>query len=130
MTDGAVAAARAYYRALDDHDYDALAALLAPEFVHDRPDLTLEGRERFVAFMREERPQTDTTHRIDAVYRTAERDGDGAAERTDDEPTGGETTDVAARGRLLTADGERITGFVDAFTVVDGDLVRVDTFTN
>lgn len=112
MSETAVERAREYYRALDEHDYDALAGVLAPSFVHDRPDLTLEGRDRFVQFMREERPQKDTTHRIDGIYR-----------RTDD------SGEVVARGRLLSADGERITGFVDVFSF-DGDRVtRIDTYT-
>jgi ketosteroid isomerase-like protein len=103
--------AQLYYRALDDHAYDDLIALLAPEFVHDRPDMTLEGRERFVEFMREERPMTDTSHPVDAVF----------------ESEGG---DVAVRGRLLDPDGDRITGFVDVFTF-DGnsEIERIDTFT-
>lgn len=90
---------RAFYRALDDHDYDRLSSLLAPAFVHRRPDRTLAGRERFVRFMREERPNDWTSHPIDAIY----RDGDG---------------ELAARGRLLDADGEGIVAFVDVF--VDG----------
>ena len=112
MSDGPVALARTYYRALDEHEYETLAELLAEEFVHDRPDMTLDGADRFVEFMREERPQTDTTHRVDDVF-------------TDDD--GGE---VAIRGRLLTADGNSITGFVDVFTVGDGGLHRIETYTN
>lgn len=103
--------ARSYYRALDDHDYDDLAALLAPEFVHDRPDMTLEGRDRFVQFMREERPMTDTSHPVDAVFES-------------------DAGDVAVRGRLLDADGTRLVTFVDVFAF-DGsnDIQRIDTFT-
>lgn len=102
--------ARAYYRAIDGDDYDLLSALLSEEFVHDRPDRTIEGRDRFVRFMRAERPQTDTTHPIDGVYR---RDDGG----------------VAVRGRLLDADGDRIVGFVDVFEF-DGDRVRrIETYT-
>lgn len=66
--DRPAARARAYYRALDEGDYEALADLLAPGFVQERPDLTLEGRERFVRFVREERPRRDTSHAVDAVY--------------------------------------------------------------
>ncbi|WP_123536795.1 nuclear transport factor 2 family protein [Halosimplex salinum] len=121
MSDRAVERARAYYRALDDHDYDALADLLADGFVHDRPDLTLDGCERFVAFMREERPQKDTTHRVEAVYRVHED------ERGYERETGGA---VAVRGRLLDADGEQITAFVDVFTVGDPGLERIDTYTH
>ncbi|MBX0286926.1 nuclear transport factor 2 family protein [Haloarcula salinisoli] len=102
--------ARAYYRAIDDGDYDLLGALLTEAFVHDRPDRTIEGRERFVQFMREERPQTDTTHPVDTVF-------------TDD-------SSVAVRGRLLDADGEPIVGFVDVFTFAAGRIDRIQTYTH
>lgn len=105
---GRVARARAYYRAIDDDEYDLLAALLTEEFVHERPDRTIEGRERFVQFMREERPATDTSHPIDGVYAA---DGDPPPE-------------VAVRGRLLASDGTEITGFVDVFRFDPADRVR------
>jgi len=110
MNEGSVDLAREYYRALDEHDDEALAAVLAPGFVHDRPDMTLEGRDRFVRFMREERPQTDTSHPVDGVFESA--DGN-----------------VAVRGRLLAADGAHIAAFVDVFTVEEDAVTRVDTFT-
>ena len=123
LPDGPVGRARAYYRALDGGDYDLLAALLAPGFVHERPDMTLEGRDRFVRFMREERPSTDTTHPVDGVYR---RDSGGV--------TGSGEADagpeVAVRGRLLTADGTELTGFVDVFSFEDGRMVRLRTYTD
>jgi len=103
--------ASAYYRAIDGDDYDLLAALLTESFVHQRPDRTIEGRERFVRFMREERPQTDTSHPIDGVYGHGDEDG------------------VAVRGRLLDGDSERIVGFVDVFTFATGRIDRVDTYT-
>ena len=124
---GPVARVRAYYRALDGGDYDLLAALLAPEFVHERPDMTLEGRERFVRFMREQRPSTDTAHPVDGVYR---RTGSGGES---DEPLGrgpSDTTEVAVRGRLLAADGRELTGFVDVFTFEEGRMVRLRTYTD
>ena len=117
----APARVREYYRALDEHDYDALAALLAPAFVQERPDLTLAGRDRFVQFMREERPRTDTTHAVDAVYVAASASGgDGA--------TGGQV-EVAARGRLRTGNGETMTRFVDVFSLGDDGFERLDTYT-
>jgi ketosteroid isomerase-like protein len=103
---------REYYRALDAHDYDALSRILASGFVHDRPDRTIEGREAFVAFMREDRPQTDTTHDIDALY--GRLDGDG---------------EWVARGRLRDSDGDVFVWFVDVFTVEDGHVARIDTYT-
>jgi ketosteroid isomerase-like protein len=115
----AAAVARAYYQALDSHDYEVLSDLLASEFVHDRPEMRLEGRERFVRFMREERPQTDTTHELDGLY-TADGSGGGDAEAE---------TEVLARGRLLDADGERIVAFADAFTVANGRATQIETYT-
>lgn len=102
------AAAREYYRALDEDDYEALADLLAPEFVHYRPDRTIDGRDRFVTFMREERPMKATSHPLDAVYAT---DADGA------------DREVAVRGRLLDPDGDPVVSFVDVFSF-DGDRVE------
>lgn len=110
-------AARAYYRALDDHDYDLLADLLAPDFRHERPDLTLDGRDRFVRFMREERPQTDTSHPVDGVF---EREAN----------TGEQTGGVAVQGRLLAADGSLITSFVDVFFFDGATIRRIETYTN
>lgn len=103
--------ARGYYQALDDHDYDRLADLLAPEFVQHRPDRTFEGRERFVEFMREQRPMTDTSHAIDCIYRT---DGTG---------------DLAVRGRLLDSDEEQVVGFVDVFSVAADGVTKIETYT-
>ena len=100
--------ARAYYRAIDDGAYDRLASLLAPAFVHERPDRTLDGRERFVRFMRDERPTTDTEHAVDAVY------SDGR--------------EVAVRGRLLR-DGDALFGFVDVFSFEDDAVAGVRTYT-
>ncbi|GAB7094006.1 hypothetical protein JCM30237_11580 [Halolamina litorea] len=104
-----------YYEAIDARDDEALRAVLAPEFRHDRPDRTIEGRERFVAFMADERPRTDTTHRLEGVFLPTAADA-GAAE-------------VAVHGRLLGDDGEELFGFVDLFTVVDGKILELETFT-
>jgi len=107
--DQRIAAVRGYYRALDEHAYDDLAALLAPEFVHDRPDMLIEGKRDFVAFMRDERPLTDTTHPLDAVYEGA----DGT---------------LAARGELLDSDGAVLTGFVDVFSFEGNSVACVETY--
>ncbi|WP_058367684.1 nuclear transport factor 2 family protein [Haloparvum sedimenti] len=105
----AEAKARAYYDAIDSGDYDRLAALLRPEFVHYRPDRTLEGRDAFVRFMRDERPMTDTTHAVDGVY-----------------PEG---IGVAVRGRLRGPDGEDLFAFVDVFGFEDGAVAALETYT-
>ena len=104
------ALARAYYDALDAGEYDRLASLLDPDFVQRRPDRTFEGRDRFVAFMRDERPNTDTTHVVERVY-----------------PAG---PGVAVRGRLLDADGEALFAFVDVFDVgtENGTLAALETY--
>jgi ketosteroid isomerase-like protein len=118
--------ARAYYRALDEGDYELLAALLADGFVHDRPDRTTEGRERFVRFMREERPQTDTTHPVDTVF-----EADGSEQSSGLRPSSDQQSDgsVAVRGRLLDADGTQIVAFVDVFEFSDGRITRIETYT-
>ncbi|MFB6084434.1 MAG: nuclear transport factor 2 family protein [Halorientalis sp.] len=109
------AAAREYYRALDEDDYEALADLLAPEFVHDRPDRAIEGRDRFVTFMRDERPMKETSHPLDAVYG---RDDGGEADG-----------EVAVRGRLLDPDGDPVVSFVDVFSFEGERVAAVRTYT-
>ncbi|MFB6081693.1 MAG: nuclear transport factor 2 family protein [Halanaeroarchaeum sp.] len=105
----ATTVARRYYRTIDDGAYDDLAALLAPEFVHERPDRTLDGRETFVSFMREDRPRTDTEHEVEGVY---------------EGPDG-----VAVTGRLLgDGDGE-LFRFVDVFEVRDERIEGLRTYT-
>ena len=128
MTDH-VATVRDYYHALDEDDYDLLAGVLAPEFVHERPDRTIEGRERFVRFMREDRPMKDTSHPLDAVYERTEG-GEGGESGADDGRGGDEPVEVAARGRLLKPDGDRLVSFLDVFTF-DGDAVeKLRTYTH
>ncbi|MFB6126080.1 MAG: nuclear transport factor 2 family protein [Halolamina sp.] len=116
MTDAAdgdrTAVVRRYYEAIDGDDYDALRALVADEFVHDRPDRTVDGGEAFVRFMRERRPLSDTTHVVDAVL--VARDA----------------PEAAAHGRLCAADGEELFAFVDVFGFdADGDVASLRTFT-
>jgi ketosteroid isomerase-like protein len=101
--------AMAYYRALDDQDYERLHSILDPEFTQERPDRTFASRERFVQFMREERPQTDTTHPVDAVYSA----DDG----------------LAVEGRLLDSDGDRIATFVDVFSFEGEKIASIRTYT-
>lgn len=112
MTDRA-SIARTYYRSIDEGDYDALRTILAPAFVHERPDRSIDGSDRFVRFMREERPRTDTTHAVDSIY--------------EDE------TAVAVRGRLLgdssTEGDEHLFGFVDVFDFEGEAIERIRTYT-
>jgi ketosteroid isomerase-like protein len=103
-------AVRAYYRALDEGDYEALAGVLAPSFVQVRPDRTFDGRDDFVSFMRDDRPVRETTHELAAVYRTDAGD------------------EWAARGTLVSSDGDPLFEFVDAFTFEGGAVTRVETF--
>lgn len=110
--------ARSFYAAIDEERYDDLADLLAVEFVHQRPDRTFEGREPFVEFMRDDRPQTDTIHELDGIY---------VVENEDDPGRGDE---VAVRGRLLGADDDRLFGFVDVHTVENGSIARIHTYTD
>lgn len=109
------AVARRYYETIDAGDYDALTDLLAPGFCHRRPDRTLDGREAFVSFMREDRPMTDTTHVVDAVFVP----DDGSPQER-----------VAVEGRLLDAAAKALFGFVDVFEfTTSGRLAELRTFT-
>jgi ketosteroid isomerase-like protein len=102
--------ARTYYRSLDSHDYDTLATILADSFRHERPDRTIDGPDRFVAFMRDERPQTETSHPIDGIWHEAEQ--------------------VVVQGCLRDADGDVITGFVDIFAFDEAAISRIRTYTD
>lgn len=112
--------ARAYYEAIDAGDYDRFADLLVPGVVHERPDRTIEGRDALVGFMREDRPQKDTSHEVEAVY----------AETGD-----GDRDEVAVRGRLCDAEESPMFSFVDVFDVECatedeiGRITRIRTFT-
>jgi len=101
---------RAFYDALDEHAYDDLRGLLDPEFVQERPDRTFEGREAFVAFMRDDRPQSDTTHEIERVFVDGER--------------------AAVQGRLLDSAGEELFRFADVHAVEGGQIVHLRTYTH
>lgn len=101
--------ARRYYRTIDRGDYQGLTDLLAPAFTHYRPDRTIEGREPFVRFMREKRPETDTSHDVEAVYTSEEG--------------------VAIEGLLRRADGSEWFRFVDVFRVDGAVLLECRTYT-
>ncbi len=107
-----IALVRAYYRSIDGDDYTTLADILAGGFVHRRPDTTIEGREEFVAFMRGGRPERNTEHSIETIYRT---DGDDR---------------IAAEGRLFHADGSEWFGFVDVFRIGERGIRGIRTYTD
>lgn len=98
-----------YYRCLDDDEYETLRSILHPEFVQQRPDRRFEGRAAFVEFMQTERPQTDTTHRIEDVLES--------------------TTHIATYGTLFDAEDTEIFSFIDVFRFDDnGRILSVETF--
>ncbi|WP_226007640.1 nuclear transport factor 2 family protein [Natrinema salinisoli] len=102
-----VASVRRYYDALDEHDYDALEALLRPEFVQRRPDRTFENREAFVRFMAEDRPSPDTSHELESTVADGNR--------------------IAVRGRVV--EGERtLFEFADFFELEGGKIRRLETY--
>ncbi len=105
------ALAREYYRSIDEDEYQALAEIISETFVHRRPDRTIGGREAFVKFMRDERPERETTHVVKSVY----RDDDGNA---------------AAEGRLLDPDGEEWFRFVDTFEIEGSEIEEIRTYTD
>lgn len=132
--DARVAAVRTYYRALDEGAYDDLRATLAPGFVQDRSDRTFDGRDAFVRFMRDDRPDATTTHELTGVYVPTDEDdasdGDGDRPGQDgDRPNAEGDGDVLARGVVRRADGSAWFRFVDAFAFDDdGAISHLVTF--
>ena len=100
----------AYYHSIDADEYDELRGLLADEFVHDRGDMRLDGADAFVAFMRDDRPDTETSHELTAIYESE--------------------TGVAAEGTLRRDSGEQMFSFVDTFRFEDGKLYALTTYTH
>ncbi|QFU81596.1 nuclear transport factor 2 family protein [Natronorubrum aibiense] len=98
---------RRYYAALDDHEYDVFEDLLASEFTQRRPDRTFESRDAFARFMRDGRPNPDTTHTLEAVV--------------------ADETGVAVRGQVLE-DGTALFDFADFFAFDDGRIVGLETY--
>ncbi len=113
------ATALAYYDAVDAGDYAALADLLAPEAVHERPDRRIEGREALVTFMRDGRPNRDTSHEVATVLTAS---GDGG-------DRGRDSGSVAVEGRLFDAEGDPMFGFVDVFSFEAGRIAEIRTYT-
>jgi ketosteroid isomerase-like protein len=104
------ALARAYYRHIDEGAYEELGDLLAEGFRHVRPDRTIDGPDAFVRFMRDDRPMTDTSHLVEALYV-----GDGR---------------VAVEGRLVRTDGGELFGFVDTFRFEGDRIARIHTYSD
>lgn len=100
--------ARAYYEAIDAGEYEHLRDLLADGFRQERGDMTLDGADAFVAFMRDERPETDTTHTVETVYEAE--------------------TGVAVEGELRRADGSVWFRFVDVFGFENGTIASLRTY--
>jgi ketosteroid isomerase-like protein len=105
-------AARSYYTALDDHHYETFESLLTPEFVHVRPDRTLEDRAAFIEFMQEGRPLHTTTH--DQVEFYENNAGD----------------ELVVHGVLRDEEGEKLFKFLDRHVFGDDRIARVETFTS
>ena len=97
-----------YYRCLDDDEYETLQSILHPEFVQHRPDRSFDGRAAFVEFMQNDRPETDTTHRVDTLLES--------------------TASLAAYGRLFDSEGSELFEFIDVFQFDDGRIRAVDTY--
>lgn len=100
--------ARSYYEAIDEDEYDRLRGLLLAEFTQERSDRTFESREAFVSFMRDDRPETDTTHEVEHVTADGDR--------------------VVVEGTLRRSNGEVWFRFADAFAIEDGRLASLRTY--
>lgn len=99
---------RRYYDALDAREYGALEEVLASDFVQRRPDRAFEGRDAFVRFMRDDRPNPNTRHAVDAIVDGGER--------------------VAVRGRVLDESSTERFEFADFFEVAGDRIVRLETY--
>lgn len=105
-----------YYDTIDEKRFDEIGDVLDSEVVHYRPGGTLEGREEFVEFMREERPTKETTHKVDGFYGTGPKVADGR--------------EVVAVGRVVSDENdETLFDFLDLF-VFEGDKINeIRTYT-
>lgn len=105
-----------YYDAIDEKRFDELGDILDPEVVHYRPSGTLEGREEFVEFMRNERPTEETTHKVDGFYGTGPKAADGR--------------EAVATGRVVSdEDDETLFDFLDLFVFEGGKIKKIRTYT-
>lgn len=105
--------ARRYYELVDAGEYEALAALFAPDVVYERPgQANLEGRDALRRFYEEERPLSEGSHEVHTVVADGDR--------------------VAVRGSFSgLQDGDRVEfGFADFHEFEDGLIARRYTFTD
>jgi ketosteroid isomerase-like protein len=66
--------------------------------------------------MREERPDPNTSHELRACFQATNRE------------RGADGDVLAVQGRVRRSDGTPWFDFVDVFTVADGRIVRLDTY--
>ncbi|MFB6113427.1 MAG: nuclear transport factor 2 family protein [Halodesulfurarchaeum sp.] len=116
----AVSVIREYYRTIDEGDYETLSSILTESFTQERSDRRFDGRDSFVAFMKDERPRTDTEHDIDRIFETSTREDESGASQDDE---------IAVEGAVYYPDGERWFGFVDVFEIKDDRLASLRTYT-
>lgn len=107
-----VALVREYYRLVDAAENDSFSDVLTEDVVHHRPDMRIEGREEFATFMASGRPEHETEHVIESLYR--EHDG----------------SKIAAEGRLCHSDGTEWFRFVDTFSIGEDRVEEIRTHTD
>lgn len=67
----------AYFQALDDEEYSQLDSAFTEDVTYQLPDETINGRDELMAYFRERREPTNTTHE---VTRRIHDDGGSAVE--------------------------------------------------
>ena len=107
-----VALIREYYRQVDTAEGESFSDILSKDVVHHRPDMRIDGREEFIAFMASGRPKRETEHVIESLY----REHDGAK--------------VAAEGQLYDSDGTEWFRFVDTFSIGEDGIEEIRTHTD
>lgn len=119
---------RQLYTHLDAGNYEELAGLLSPNFVHTRPDMVLEGRDDYLKFMEHERPETDTVHVIEGLYTTSfseNKRSESEYGRTHSE----EGEHVVVEGKLEIND-QIAFRFVDVVTLEEKTVTAIKTYTD
>lgn len=98
-----------YYRVLDEDEYGRLQELLTEDFVHQRPDMTIDGRDEFLNFMANGRPEKTTTHEVNKLHST--------------------NATVVVEGTLYKSSGEKWFSFADVHEIVDSQINMIRTYT-